>query len=148
MQPNANTGAEQVIVVTAGVTASLHSCWCCFSIAIHGLFRPREFLTLTVSALTANCQGSCFSIVAVSTVSQHLLNWVTALCSASSSLNHVAASCFGICILGLCSSPVFQHVRPRVCVAASVFQHRLWSSFCVSASVLNTVLQIWTLMRF
>jgi hypothetical protein len=72
MQPNANTEAEQGIAVTAGVTASLHSCWCCFSIAIHGLFQPRELRPLTVSALTADCQGSCFSIVAVSTVSQHL----------------------------------------------------------------------------
>jgi hypothetical protein len=26
MQPNANTGAEQGIAVTAGVTASFHSC--------------------------------------------------------------------------------------------------------------------------
>ena len=130
MQPNANTGAEQGIAVTAGVTASFHSCWCCFSIAIHGLFQPRELRPLTVSALTADCQGSCFSIVAVPLcLSIYWTEWQLCV-SASSSSNHVASSCFGICILGLCSSSVFQHVRPRVCVAAFVFQHRSWILFC------------------
>ena len=37
------------------------------------------------------------------------------------------------------------------CVAASVFQHQYnsdFGQFCVSASALNTILQIWTLMHF
>jgi hypothetical protein len=125
----------------AGVTASLHSCWCCFSIAIHGLFQPRELRPdCCLSGFVFQHRGSlhCVSASELSDSS----------CSASSTSNHAAASCFGICILGLCSSSVFQHVRPRVCVVAPVFQHRLCNNFCVSASVLNAVLQIWTLMRF
>jgi hypothetical protein len=124
----------------AGVTASLHSCWCCFSIAIHGLFQPRELRPdCCLSGFMFQHRGSlhCVSASELSDSS----------CSASD-LEPCSCFVFGICILGLCSSSVFQHVRPRVCVVAPVFQHRLCSSFCVSASVLNAVLQVWTLMRF
>ena len=151
MQPNANTGVERGIVVTAGVTAPSHRYWCCFSIAIHGLFQPRELRSWLCRPwlLTVTACVSASLVLAVSSVFQNLQFWTMwqLHVSASASSNCVAAPCFGICDFGLCSSSVFRHMRPR-----TVFQHQFSNNdlgqFCVSTQALNTILQLWTLMHF
>ena len=110
---------ERGIAATASVTTPSHNCWCCFSIAIHGLFQPRELRPwlcrpwlLTVTArVSASWQSPlcfiiCTSELSDSSVFQHLHSrTMYLLCvSAYASSDCVAAPCFIICIFGLCSS--------------------------------------------